>query len=136
MLGSVTPPRIFISVLLPAPFSPMSPTTSPRFDGEADVRERPDAGIGLADAEEFEDRVGHASTRRSGAIARRAIEGLARLCAPAAERRYFLPCRSFSSAQKASTLFASMILVGMIISLFAGTTDLSPSRYLAMSFMP
>ena len=28
-LGGTTPPRIFISVDLPAPFSPMSPTTSP-----------------------------------------------------------------------------------------------------------
>ena len=28
-LGAVTPPRIRIKVLLPAPFSPISPTTSP-----------------------------------------------------------------------------------------------------------
>jgi hypothetical protein len=29
-VGSTTPPSTFISVLLPAPFSPMSPTISPR----------------------------------------------------------------------------------------------------------
>ena len=29
-LGAATPPRIFISVDLPAPFSPISPSTSPR----------------------------------------------------------------------------------------------------------
>ncbi len=29
-LGEAIPPRIFISVDLPAPFSPISPSTSPR----------------------------------------------------------------------------------------------------------
>jgi hypothetical protein len=44
--------------------------------------------------------------------------------------------RAFSSASNASTLALSMILVGTMISLFSGTTDLSPSRYFAISFMP
>ena len=48
----------------------------------------------------------------------------------------YLPWRCLSSAQNASTLDWSMILVGMMISLLAGMNDLSPSRYLAMSFMP
>ena len=46
------------------------------------------------------------------------------------------PMRDFSSASNASTFALSMILVGTMISLFSGTTDLSPSRYLAISFMP
>src|SRR5687768_1991903 len=44
--------------------------------------------------------------------------------------------RAFSSASKASTLDLSIILVGTMISLFSGTTDLSPSRYFAINFMP
>ena len=48
LVGAVTPPRIFISVDLPAPFSPTRPITSPRRDGEVDAVERHHAGIGLA----------------------------------------------------------------------------------------
>ena len=59
-LGATTPPRIFISVDLPAPFSPTRPITSPRRDAQADAVERDDAGIGLADADELEKRLGHA----------------------------------------------------------------------------
>ena len=44
--------------------------------------------------------------------------------------------RDFNSASNASTLDLSIILVGTMISLFSGTTDLSPSRYFAISFMP
>jgi len=43
---------------------------------------------------------------------------------------------AFTSASNASMLLLSTILVGMMISLSAGIPDLSPSRYLAISFMP
>src|SRR5450755_1134215 len=49
---------------------------------------------------------------------------------------YHLPWRALSSAQNESTFVGSMILVGTIISLLAGMKDLSPSRYLAISFIP
>ena len=39
-VGSVTPERIFSSVVLPAPLRPMIPSTSPRGDVEADAAER------------------------------------------------------------------------------------------------
>ena len=48
--GWWTPPRIFIRVLLPAPFSPIRATTSPRADFQADVLEGLDAGEALGDA--------------------------------------------------------------------------------------
>src|SRR3979490_1908186 len=51
-------------------------------------------------------------------------------------KSHFLPCRAFSSVQKASTLLLSMILVGTMIRWLAGMKDLSPSRYFARSFMP
>src|SRR4029079_17978472 len=54
----------------------------------------------------------------------------------ACRRAYFLPWRSLSWAQKASTFDWSMMAVGMIISFSAGTQDLSPSREFAMFFMP
>ena len=68
---------------------------------------------------------------------RQASKGPARNGAPAPDGYQPPPAmRAFSSVSKESTLALSMILVGTMISLFAGTTDLSPSRYLAMSFMP
>ena len=62
--GSTTPPRIFIRVDLPAPFSPTRPITSPGATARLDVVERHDAGIGLADA----DRA-RGTARSSAAIA-------------------------------------------------------------------
>ena len=48
--GGWTPPRIFISVLLPAPFSPISASTSPGRASSDTFDERGDAGEALADA--------------------------------------------------------------------------------------
>ena len=48
--GRSRPPRILISVLLPAPFSPTSACTSPRTRGEGGAVQRPDAAERLAKA--------------------------------------------------------------------------------------
>ena len=50
-VGLVDPHRIFISVDLPAPFSPIRPTTSPRPDLDRHVLQRMDAGEALVDAD-------------------------------------------------------------------------------------
>ena len=109
-----------------------------RADGKADVVQRLDAGIHLRDSRHLQERIGHrpnyagwvrqdCKTRRTGRLGDNAG-----LLAP----RRQPPMRDFSSASNASTLALSMILVGTMISLFSGTTDLSPSRYFAISFMP
>ena len=161
-LGSVTPPRIFINVLLPAPFSPISADDLAGRDGKADIAKRPYAGIGFRDADQFEDGFRHASSLVCGGESRvlilvdagdfgndvsdggfryrppahgPVVAGRAGRGLPAVICRHF-PWRALSSAQNESTLDGSMILVGTMISLLAGMKDLSPSRYLAMSFMP
>ena len=58
-----TPPRIFISVDLPAPFSPMRPSTSPRRTARSTRSSATTPGIGLADADEFEPGIGHEALR-------------------------------------------------------------------------
>ena len=136
-LGAATPPRIFISVDLPAPFSPTRPITSPGCDGQAHVVERDDAGIGLADVRGARETAlpclhlwAPADAGASGGRRR----GGARAGAPlqlAAEAIF-----AFRSASNASTFALSMTLVGTMISPSAGTIDLSPSRYAAISFMP
>jgi len=99
-------------------------------EGEADRIQGGDARIDLGDVLELEEGLVH----RSDAGRRHP-----RKMAPAlrdAGWSYLAPVRCFSSAQKASTLDWSMILVGMMMRPLAGMPDLSPSRYLAISFMP
>ena len=75
---------MFISVLLPAPFWPTSPRMRPRPSVEVDVADGVDAGEGLADALELEDRVAHAdaSPRAGGACAPRRARRRARMMPP------------------------------------------------------
>ena len=62
-VGATTPPSTFISVDLPAPFSPTSPIDLAGLHGEAHVVERDDAGIELADPDQLEERLRHAAPR-------------------------------------------------------------------------
>ena len=109
--------------------------------GQADAGKRADAGIALADVDQPKEGIGQmrslSKRQRRASSARRLETGAKRT--PLSRPRvwtYFLPWRSFSSAQKASTLSLLMILVGMMMRPLAGMNDLSPSRYFAMSFMP
>ena len=108
--------------------------------GQADTGKGADAGIALVDVDQPEEGIGQIqSLRKRGAAHKRGAPNRKsserRFCVRSS-RSYFLPWRSFSSAQKASTLSLLMILVGMIIRPPAGTTDLSPSRYFAIVVMP
>ena len=104
-LGSTTPPRIFISVDLPAPFSPIRPITSPRRHGQADAVERHDAGIGLAI--DVGREVARGSGARASILARQrghATRAAQLPAAGASRRATSCPASAFSSAQKSSTL--------------------------------
>ena len=73
----------FISVDLPAPFSPSTACTSPRRDVEVDVGQRRDGAEALADAAQRERGVMRftAETRRRGELARRCgVSATPRLC--------------------------------------------------------
>src|ERR1700722_14955581 len=107
--------------------------------GQADTGKGADAGIALADLDQPEEGIGQIQSLRKRALrVSAAPQTGSQASASFAPARlpYFLPWRSFSSAQKASTLSLLMILVGMIIRPLAGMPDLSPSRYLAIVFMP
>ena len=67
--GCSTPPTIFISVDLPAPFSPSSATTSPACTLEAHAAQRVHAGKALLDVPQLEDRHAHAGERGASATA-------------------------------------------------------------------
>ena len=145
----------FIRVDLPAPFSPIRPITSPRRDRQRHAVERDHAGIGLADVEEFEEGRasgpmrrhvgGQKSDRRRPATGERRPRphlhpaSATSVGATSPRRPVVQPtCRiiGFIDAMKSSTLDLSMTLPGTMMMPFAGTPDLSPSRYFAISFMP
>ena len=52
---------MFMSVDLPAPFWPISPSTRPRAERERHIADGVDAGEGLGDIFELEDRFAHAA---------------------------------------------------------------------------
>ena len=54
LVGSYRPKRTFMSVDLPAPFSPSKAWTSPLFDGEVHVLVGDDAGEPLGDAPQLD----------------------------------------------------------------------------------
>ena len=101
--GRCTPARIFISVLLPAPFSPITASTSPR----ATVRLTPfNARTPGKDLVSWR-------TSSSGALM--------------ASRDYFAgPILAFRSAQNSSTLSFRICRAGMSMNLFAGMTPVFP----------
>ncbi len=57
--GATTPPRIFIRVDLPAPFSPISPTTSPRPAANETSRSACVAPKALGDVGQSQEGLGH-----------------------------------------------------------------------------
>src|SRR3984957_18113282 len=84
--------------------------------GQADTGKGADAGIALADFDQPEEGVGQIQSLRKRALrVSAAPQTGSQASASFAPARlpYFLPWRSFSSAQKASTLSLLMILVGM-----------------------
>ena len=116
--GRYAPPRIFISVLLPAPFSPMSASTSPAESVSETSSKRDHAGEALGDAR-------HSKQRR---VSNLPTSSLAMRCACG---RYF-----FISASRVSEVGD----VGLVDDLDARVDDLgrrgsqpSPPRLVASS---
>ena len=90
-------------------------------DGEADIVESDDAGIGLGDPEKFEKRFGHALTRT-------APHGWRGRVWAGGRDQLALAILALRSDSNSSTLALFTTLVGMMISLSAGICDLSPPR--------
>ena len=59
LVGLTTPARILISVDLPAPLSPIRPTTSPRSTCRLTPPSGEDVAVGLRDVAEFDQSLGH-----------------------------------------------------------------------------
>ena len=124
-LGATTPPRIFISVLLPAPFSPISPSTSAGVQMQRHVVQRNHAGIDFGDPRQLQPVLRHLlPLLRSAPLAGTIVS----------RRRYFAS-RVRIAAWNSATLDLSITLVGMMICLLAGMNAVSPCSTLSMSII-